>query len=160
MSRWLPRGLIPAVVFAMVWLYAAGSGRSVYPVSIAAAAAAGASVCWLWVDTCYLDEAPRWRLYRSATAWRTYDPRFARLAQEVAESSNQKAAVAAIHAHLVRVADRLLLDTYAVDRAADPAGARQVLGEPLATYLDAGPARERQVVTPRVLAALDRLESL
>ncbi|MGI8701191.1 MAG: hypothetical protein ACR2JU_08295 [Nocardioidaceae bacterium] len=160
MRRWLPRALTAAAVWGLALAYALISDRAVYPAALAAAVVATLAVCWLWADTSFLSQPPRWQLYRSSTAWRTYDPRFVRLAQEVAETADQREAAAAVHDHLVKVADRLLLDTYDVDRAADPAAARRVLGEPLASYLDDGPGRDRDVMSPRVSAALDRLESL
>lgn len=160
MTPWTGRLLSAAAFFATAWGYAAISDRPVQPLALAAAAGAAVALYWLWADTFFLDRAPRWQLYRSATAWRTYDPRFARLAQEVAESADQREAVIAVHMHLVRVADRLLRDKYDVTRAADPAAAARILGEPLASYLADGPGKDRDVTSPRIAAALDRLESL
>lgn len=160
MSRWVGRLLGAAAVFGLAWAYAAISDRPVQPVALATAAISILAVCWLWADTFFLDRAPRWQLYRAATAWRTYDPRFARLAQEVAETSDQREAVVAVHQHLVRVADRILRDAYDVDSFADSAAATRILGEPTATYLADGPGKDRNVTSPRIAAALDRLESL
>ena len=160
MNRWARRAGVASVVLGLALLYATISGRAVDRPAVAAAVAAAFAVGWLCVDTSYLPSAPHWQLYRATSAWRTHDPRFGRLAQELAESADRRDAAAAVHSHLVRVADRLLLDEYAVSRAVDPDAARRLLGEPLTTYLDSGPGRDDGVGAPLVSAALDRLESL
>jgi len=158
--RWGGRALAAAVVWGLLVGYAALSERSVRPVALAAAVAAVLAVGWLCTDTFLVDQPPRWQLYRPSNAWRTYDPRFARLSQEIAEAPDRRAAAAAVHASLMTIADGLLLDKYGVDRAGDPEAARRILGESLTSYLRAGPGKDRDIFSPRVSAALDRLESL
>lgn len=160
MRRWGGRALVVVVVWGLLIGYAALSERSVRPVALAAAVVAVLAVGWLCTDTFLLNPPPRWHLYRPSNAWRTYDPRFARLSQEIAEAPDRRAAAAAVHFSLVGVADGILLDKYGVDRAVDPESARRILGESLTSYLDTDPGKDRDIFSPRVSAALDRLESL
>ncbi len=160
MRPWGGRVLVAALAWGLLLGYAALSERPARPVALGTAVVAVLAIGWLIADTFLLDPPPRWELYRPSNAWRTHDPRFARLSQQVAEATDQRTACAAIHASLVGVADRLLLDKYGIERSTDPAAARRVLGEPLTSYLNTGPGREADPSSPRVLAALDRLEAL
>lgn len=161
MRRWGARTLAAAGAWGLLLGYAAISERSMRPAALAAAVVAALAVGWLCADTSVLlGDGPRWQLYRANTTWRTFDPRFARLSQDIAEASDRSAAAGAVHASLLRVTERVLADKYGVDLVRDPIAARLVLGQSLASYLDDGPSKDRDVVSPQVLAALDRLESL
>ena len=65
-----------------------------------------------------------------------------------------------MHVSVERVADRILLDKYGVDRAAEPATASQILGNQATAFLAADPAADKNVFTPQLSDVLTRLESL
>lgn len=160
MRRWASRAVAVLVSWGMVLGYAALADRPAHPVAVGVAVLTLFTVGWLGADAFARLETPRWQLYRAARPWRSYDPRFARLTQQIADAADRDAAAAAVHASLTGITERLLLDRYDVDAATDPETARRILGEPLASYLETGPEPGTRLVSPRLSAALDRLESL
>ncbi len=148
----------------VVWLALLGFGsiddRKLYPVALAAAVAAALAVVWLCQDAYIVAEPPQWALYHSPAPSRTFDPRFSRLSQELADASDRQAAALAVYTSVAGVADRILRDTYVVDRALDPAAADRILGESISSYLAAGPSRAKNVFSPQLFDVLTRLESL
>lgn len=160
MRRWAVRGLTAVGLWALILGYAALSERSVTLLELAAAVVAVLAVGWMCGDAFVVESAPKWQMYRASTAWRTFDPRFARLSQQIADASDARAASTAVHVNLDGIAERLLREKYGVDRAGDPEAARRILGDDLTSYLAEEAGRDKDVASPRVSAALDRLESL
>jgi hypothetical protein len=160
MRRWLARMVIAGCVWAAVIGYAELTDRRPHLLALAGAVVALMTLVWLVADVLGLADPVEWSLYRAPSPDRTFDPRFSRLSQELAEASDRHAASVALHASLSAVADRILLDTYDVDRAADPSRARDILGDDTVWYLEAEPGAEKVVFSARVSAVLDRLESL
>lgn len=87
------------------------------------------------------------------------DARFSRLAQSFSDGSDPAALAVRVHGDLSAVVDHRLASTYAVDRHADPAAARRILGDDLANYLEQ-PVRHRRGQAARLSALLTRIESL
>lgn len=140
--------------------YAKLDDRQPHAVGLAAAVGAVLAAVWLCVDAYEVADPPQWTLYHSRPVSRSFDPRFSRLSQELAEASNRQAASFAVHVSVERVADRILLDKYGVDRAAEPATASQILGNQATAFLAADPAADKNVFTPQLSDVLTRLESL
>ncbi len=159
-KRWLLRGLVAVAVWAGVTGFAELTDRRPHLLALAGAVAAVVAVGWLCTDTLGLADAADWSLYRSPSPDRSFDPRFSRLSQELAEATDRRTASAVLHASLVAVADQILFDRYDVDRARQPVEAKDILGERATAYLAAGPGAETDVSSPRVSHVLDRLESL
>lgn len=160
MRRWVWRIVTAFGVWAAVIGYGELTDRRPHLLALAGAVAAILTVVWLCVDALELSDPPQWTLYRSPTPERTFDPRFSRLSQELAEAADRRSASIAVHRSLSAVADRILRDKYDVDRARDPSAARDILGEPAASYLEAAPGTEKAVFSPLLFDVLDRLESL
>lgn len=87
------------------------------------------------------------------------DARFSRLAQSFTDGSDPAALAVRVHRDLCAVVDHRLASAYAVDRHADPAAARRILGDHLADYLEQ-PVRHRRGQAARLSALLTRIESL
>jgi hypothetical protein len=160
MKRWAARGVVAVAVWALLVGYVRLDDRQPHPLGLATAVVAVLAVVWLCSDAYAVAVPPQWQLYYSRSPARTFDPRFSRLSQELAEASNRQAAATAVHTSLADVADRILLDTYGVDRARDPDGARAILGEATTAYLAADPTRQKDVFSRQLLDVLTRLESL
>lgn len=159
-QRWLVRAVAALVLWACALAFAALTDRGVYPVALAAGVLALLAVVWLAQDTIGLAETPPWSLYSSAAARRTFDPRFSRLSQDLAEAADRRSASLALHASLDLIADQILLEEYDVDRERDPERAREILGEQVTAYLASAPGSERQLFSPELDRVLDRLEML
>ncbi len=160
MRRWLFRGVVAAAVWAALLGYAALDDRQPHPVGLAAAVTAVLAVVWLCTDAYEVAEPPQWALYQSISPDRTFDPRFSRLSQEIAEASDRKAASRAVHQSLSQVADKILLERYGVNRGVDPDAAREVLGGPTSAFLGVDPEDDARVFSPALSDVLTRLESL
>lgn len=160
MSRWVWRIVTAVGLWGAAIGYGELTDRTPHLLPLAAAVAAILAVVWLCTDALEVSEPPQWTLYRSATPERTFDPRFSRLSQELAEASDRRSASIAVHRSLTAIADRMLRDRYDVDRAENPSAARDILGEPAASYLDTVPGTEKLVFSPLLFDVLDRLESL
>jgi len=160
MKVWLQRAAVGICVWLAAIAFAIFTERHPHPLALAAAVAAVLTVVWLCVDAFQTTEAPQWSLYRAPAPPRTFDPRFSRLSQELNEATDRRAASVALHTSLSAVADRILLDKYAVDLEREPAAAREILGEQAWSYLEARPSSEKVVFSPQVFDVLDRLESL
>lgn len=160
MRLWALRAAAAVVVWGVVVAFAYFIERPPHLVVDAAAVGALLTVVWLVADASDLAEKPDWSLYHSPSPDRTFDPRFSRLSQELADASDRRAASTALHDSLDAVADRILLDKYDIDRTRDPEAARTILGEDVSTYLAKVPGSEKTVFSPELSAVLDRLESL
>jgi len=160
MKRWVLRGVAGVCLWGAVIGYAELTDRRPHLLALAGAVAALLTVVWLCADAFELADPPQWSLYRSPSPERTFDPRFSRLSQELAEASDRRAASVALHNSLAAVADRILLDKYDVDHAHQPEAAREILGEPATSYLEAEPGIEKVVFSRLLSDVLDRLESL
>jgi hypothetical protein len=160
MMRWGSR----VVTACFVWVVLVGYGwlaeRETHYLALTAAVAAVMTVVWLCTDAYAVALPPEWHLYYTRSPARSFDPRFSRLSQELAEASDRRAAALAVHSSVEKVADVILVDKYGIDRAADPQAAGLVLGEETMDYLAANPERERDVFSDRLFHVLERLESL
>jgi hypothetical protein len=160
LRRWIVRAVVAGCVFGAVLAFALLTDRSPDAWVVAGSVVAVLAVVWLGMDTIELADPPDWSLYRSASPARTFDPRFSRLSQELAEAADRQGASLALHQSLADVADTILLEKYDVDRARAPAAADEILGEPVTAYLASEPGTERVVFSPALFDVLDRLESL
>lgn len=162
MTRWVWRALAAVCVWAAALGFVVLTERELHPLELAAASTAVLTVLWLCLDAYQHAGEAQWSLYRAAAPERTFDPRFSRLSQQLDEDTDRQSASTALHASLVAVADRLLLDRYDVDRGREPAAARRILGDRAWSYLDTGPGpgADTVVFTPLLFDVLDRLESL
>lgn len=160
MRLWAPRAAAVVLIWVLVVAFAYFIERPPHLVVDAAAVGALLTVGWLLADATGRAEPPDWSLYHSSSPDRTFDPRFSRLSQELADASNRRAASLVVHDSLDAVADRILLDKYDIDRARDPDAARTILGEQVSAYLCQVPGSEKTVFSPELSAVLDRLESL
>jgi hypothetical protein len=160
MSRWLARAVTAVAVWGLLLGYARLDDRQPHPVGLAAAVVSVLAVVWLCADAYEVARPPEWELYHSRAPARSFDPRFSRLSQELAESSSREAVALAVQTSVGAVADRILLDMYGVDRGRDPEAARRILGDQTADYLVRDPRRDKDVFTPQLSAVLTRLESL
>jgi hypothetical protein len=158
--HWISRVTVATVVWALLVGWALLDNRQPHYLGVAAAVAACFTVGWLCADAYTLALPPQWEMYYSRSVGRTFDPRFSRLSQELAEARSREAAAVAVHANVARVADRILLDKYGVERGAEPDRAAQVLGAEITGYLAVDPRRERDVFSDRLFDVLARLESL
>ncbi len=160
MRRWLKRVVAAFAVWAFILGFAVFTERDPHPIPLAAAVAAGLAVVWLCTDIHQGEETPEWSLYHAPAPARTFDPRFSRLSQELNEASDRRSASRAVHTSLSKVADRILLDRYDIDRASNPVEARAILGERAWSYLTTKPGDEKVVFSAELFDVLDRLESL
>ncbi|MDX6298189.1 MAG: hypothetical protein QOI51_2046 [Nocardioidaceae bacterium] len=160
MKRWAQRGVAALAVWAALLGYAELDNRRPHPVGLAAAVLAILAVVWLCTDAYEVAQPPQWALYHSRPPTRSFDPRFSRLSQQLAEATDRHAAAVAVHTSVSQAAEGILLDKYGVDSARDPEQARQILGDLAADFVAAGPAEDRFVFSPELFDVLDRLESL
>lgn len=141
-------------------MWARLDNRDPHYLGLAAAVLAGLAVIWLCVDAYSVSLPPQWELYFSRSPGRSFDPRFSRLSQELAEASNRQTASIALHDSIEKIADEILRTKYGVERRTDPEGAQRVLGPEVSAYLAVDPNRERDVFSQRLFDVLTRLESL
>lgn len=160
MRRWAGRVVAAVVIWLIVVGYAMLLGRTPHVLALATAVAAVLAVVWLCMDALAVTTPPEWGLYLPVSATRTFDPRFSRLSQLLADAADRRSASKAVHTSVADVADTLLRDKYGVDLAGDPDAARTVLGEEVWAYLAVDPAKEKDVFSERLLGVLARLEAL
>lgn len=160
MRRWAGRVALAVVIWLVVVGYAKLLGRTPHVLALATAVAAVLAVVWLWMDALAVTRPPEWGLYLPRTPTRTFDPRFSRLSQMLADAPDRRSASEAVHTSVADVADTLLRDKYGVDLAADPEAARTVLGDEVWAYLAVDAAKEKDVFSERLLGVLARLEGL
>lgn len=160
-SLWTQRLLAAIGSFGALWAYGWLSDRQPNAVLLGFAVVALAGLAWLARDTVESDIGVQWRITpQYAPSLRGFDPRFSRLAQDLSESTDRQAVAFEVHAVLGRVADDILLSKYGVDPGADPARAREILGDPLADYLASQPRYHRRGYDRHIGRLLERLESL
>jgi len=160
MMRWLARLAVAAALWGALCLWANLDDRNPYYLGLAAAVLASLTVVWLCVDAYSVALPPQWEIHYSHSPGRTFDPRFSRLSQELAEAANRQAAATALHESIESLADGLLRDKYGIERGTDPEEAQRVLGPEVTAYLATEPRREREPFSPRLFDVLTRLESL
>jgi hypothetical protein len=158
--RWAGRAAGAAALWLLVLGYAYLDDRTPHVVGLAAAVTAILAVVWLSVDA-FEDTRPTyWRIHATRIPTRTFDPRFSRLSQMLAEASDRRAAAEAVHSSIAAVTDALLRDKFRIDRHDDPAAARALLGDEVWVYLNDGHGNDKNVFSERLLGVLARLESL
>jgi hypothetical protein len=158
--HWLNRIAVGLAVWGFLVWWARLDDRHPHYLGIGAAVAAAFTIIWLCADAYSVAIPPQWEMYYSRSVGRTFDPRFSRLSQELAEADSREAAAIAVHNNVARVADQILVDKYGIDRSADPDRAAQVLGPEITGYLASDARRERDVFSDRLFDVLARLESL
>src|SRR5581483_2553654 len=97
MMRWLARLAVAAALWGALCLWANLDDRNPYYLGLAAAVLASLTVVWLCVDAYSVALPPQWEIHYSHSPGRTFDPRFSRLSQELAEAANRQAAATALH---------------------------------------------------------------
>ena len=157
---WLLRVLGAASVWGLIVAWAVLDDRDPHYIGLAAAVGAAFAVIWLWVDACSFALPPQWYVYNRRPIARSFDPRFSRLSQELAEAASRQEAAVAVHLNVAKVADQILVDKYGVVRSRDVEEAARILGPETSAYLVANPNRERDVFSPQLFDVLARLESL
>jgi hypothetical protein len=157
---WVRRAAAAVGVWGLTLAFAVFTDRSPHVLAVAAATLAVLTIVWLCTDVFEYEHVGEWILYRAPAAGRTFDPRFSRLSQQLDEDRDRDATAVALHASLTSIADRLLLDKHGVDRLAQPAAARDILGPQASSYLDRGPLSGVDIFTPQLFDTLDTLESL
>lgn len=158
---WTQRVLAVAGAFAALWAYAWLSDRQPSVLLLGFAVLALAVPVWLARDTVSSATAVQWRIsQRYAPSLRGFDPRFSRLAQDLAESTDRAAVAVEVHAVLSRIADDILRSTYGVDPDREPETARRILGPLVADYLNSPPRYPRHGYDRQIGRLLERLESL
>ena len=161
MSRWVWRIVTAVGLWGAAIGYGELTDRTPHLLPLAAAVAAILAVVWLCTDALEVSEPPQWTLYRSAAPERTFDPRFSRLSQELAEASDRRSASIAVHRSLTAIADRMLRDRYDVDRRREPDRQPATYSvSPRRRTSTAVPGTEKLVFSPLLFDVLDRLESL
>ena len=157
---WVRRAAAAVAIWGLTLAFAVFTDRSPHVIAVAAATLAVLTIVWLCTDAFEYEHVAEWILYRAPAAGRTFDPRFSRLSQQLDEDQDRQATAVALHASLTSIADRLLSDKHGVDRLAEPAAAREILGPQAWSYLDSGPEPSADIFTPQLFDTLDTLESL
>jgi hypothetical protein len=159
---WVRRAFAALGVWVLTVAFFMFTDRGPHPVAIGAATTATVTIVWLCTDAFDEGGTAEWTLYRAPAPDRTFDPRFSRLSQQLDGDPDRQAAAQTLHASLNAVADRILVDKYDVDRARQPAAAREILGPRAWTYLETTPAAGSgpRGFPPQLFDTLDTLESL
>jgi len=160
-APWLKRVAAVVVIWAAVVAVGVLFQMSPRPLLLAAAVLAGGSLLWLVTDIGTATQTSRWQIAATVSqVTRGSDPRVGILHRSLSDPDDRRGYSRNVHPTLVSVVDERLRTRHGIDRAAEPARAREVLGDDLADFLRQpcpGPAGRE----PRHLAdLLTRIESL
>lgn len=159
-QRWGLRSLYAFIFWFIGWALAAWIGAQPQPVLLALAIFAASAVCGVVFDSLAIVTKAEWTpAYRSNPRNSGLDPRFSRLSRSFTDGTDLQLVAERVHEILCQVVDGLLVNGHGIHRQQDPQGARRVLGDKVADYLER-PVHYHRGYFQQLRSLLSRIESL